>query len=44
VSDIRQTERLRKALSAVEIHLMDHVVVAEDSFFSFADERVGRMG
>ncbi len=43
-ADIRQTERLRKALSAVEIHLMDHVVVAEDSFFSFADERVGRMG
>ena len=43
-ADIRQTERLRKALSAVEIHLMDHVVVEEDSFFSFADERVGRMG
>ncbi len=43
-ADIRQTEQLRKALSAVEIRLMDHVVVAEDSFFSFADERVGRLG
>ena len=43
-ADIRQTEMLRKALGAVEIRLMDHVVVAEDSFFSFADERVGRMG
>ena len=43
-ADIRQTEQLRKALGAVEIRLMDHVVVAEDSFFSFADERVGRMG
>ena len=43
-ADIRQTETLRKALGAVEIHLMDHVVIAEDSFFSFADERVGRMG
>ena len=43
-ADIRQTDQLRKALSAVEIRLMDHVVVAEDAFFSFADERVGRMG
>jgi DNA repair protein RadC len=38
-SDIRQTERLKRALRAVEITLMDHIIVAEDSFFSFADEK-----
>ena len=41
-ADIRQTERLRKALSFMGITLMDHIVVAEDSFYSFAEERVGR--
>ena len=38
-ADIRQTDRLRLALQAVEITLMDHVIVAESSFFSFADNR-----
>lgn len=38
-ADIRQTERLKRALRAVEITLMDHIIVAEDSFFSFADEK-----
>ena len=40
-ADIHQTERLRKALSAVGISLTDHVIVAEDSFFSFSEERIG---
>lgn len=38
-ADIRQTDRLRKALQAVEITLMDHVIIAEDAYFSFADQR-----
>ncbi len=42
-ADIRQTERLRRALSLMGITLMDHIVVAEDAFYSFAEERVGRM-
>ena len=41
-ADIRQTERLRKALTLMGISLMDHIVVAEDAFYSFAEERVGR--
>lgn len=41
-ADVHQTEMVRKALSAVEISLMDHVVVADDVFFSFSEERVGR--
>ena len=41
-ADIRQTEMLRKVLGSVEITLMDHVIVAEDSFYSFCEERVGR--
>ena len=38
-ADIGQTNRLKNALSDVEITLLDHLVVAEDSFFSFADDR-----
>lgn len=40
-ADIRQTGMLRNALSAIEISLLDHVIVAEDSFYSFSEERVG---
>lgn len=39
-ADIRQTEVLKKALQACEIQLLDHVVVAEDSWYSFADEQL----
>ena len=42
-ADIRQTEILRKALAAVEIGLMDHVIVCEDSFFSFSEEKLVKM-
>ena len=37
-ADITQTDRLRSALRAVEICLLDHIIVAEDSFFSFSDD------
>lgn len=39
-ADIRQTAVLKKALQACEIQLLDHVVVAEDSWYSFADEEL----
>lgn len=42
-ADIHQTEVLRRALSAVGISLLDHVVIAEDSFYSFSEERVGKV-
>jgi len=42
-ADIFQTEALRRALSAVEITLTDHIVMAEDSFYSFSEERLGKM-
>ena len=43
-ADITQTDRLRAALRAVEITLLDHIVVAEDSFFSFSDDSRTVMG
>lgn len=39
-ADIKQTGALKKALQTCEIHLIDHVVIAEDSWYSFADERL----
>ena len=41
-ADIQQTQLLRKALATVEITLMDHVIVSDESFYSFSEERVGR--
>jgi len=34
---------VKNALATVGISLMDHVVVAEDSFFSFSEERTGHL-
>ena len=39
-TDIRQTSILKKALQTCEIGLIDHVVIAEDSWYSFADEQL----
>lgn len=39
-ADINQTRNLRKALSACDISLLDHVVIADSSYYSFADEQV----
>jgi DNA repair protein RadC len=38
--DIRQTRELGKALSSCDLHLVDHVIVAGRSYYSFSDERV----
>ena len=38
-ADVGQTDRLRKALQAVEISLLDHIVFSEGAFFSFTDDR-----
>lgn len=42
--DIRQTETLRNALRTFELSLVDHVVIAEGSFYSFADMQVETAG
>ena len=39
-NDIRETGKLKKGLETCGIDLTDHVIIAEDSFYSFADEQV----
>ena len=40
VEDIRQTKDLGKALASCDLRLVDHVIIAGRSFYSFSDERV----
>lgn len=42
-ADKKQTEQLHKAARTCGLELMDHVVVSDDCFFSFAEERVAGM-
>lgn len=37
-ADIRITEKIKKASEMLEIRLLDHVIIADKSYFSFADE------
>lgn len=39
-NDIEQTQKIRRACSALDISLVDHLVLSEDSYFSFDEERV----
>ena len=43
-ADIRQTEMLRKALATCDIGLTDHLVIADSSYYSFADEQLTKAG
>ena len=38
-SDLRETDTLRKALNFFDLLLLDHIILAEDEYFSFADDR-----
>lgn len=38
--DIQFTDRLRKACSLMDIRLLDHIVIGEKGFFSFANESI----
>jgi DNA repair protein RadC len=40
VEDINQTKELHRALSSCGLQLLDHVIVAGASFYSFSDEQV----
>ena len=42
-NDLRETRALKQALNTFRIDLKDHVILAGDSYFSFADERVVRI-
>lgn len=37
-ADIRETERLKGALDVFEMSLVDHVIVSDGKWYSFADE------
>lgn len=39
-ADIHATRQLEQALKTCDISLLDHVVIAEDSYYSFADEEL----
>lgn len=42
-SDIKQTGELKKALALFDIALLDHIILADGSFYSFADEEETRI-
>lgn len=39
-ADLKQTEALHKACKAVQISLLDHVIISDGSYFSCADDRM----
>ena len=39
-ADIALTEKINKAAKAIDIQLLDHLIVSEKSYFSFADENI----
>ncbi len=38
-ADIKETERLRKALELLRIELCDHIIIGEETFYSFLIDR-----
>ena len=43
-ADVAMTEKLRSALHAVGLELLDHVIVCDSSFFSFSQDRMFSSG
>ena len=39
-ADIKETERLKKASNTFGISLLDHLIIANGCFYSFADEQI----
>ncbi len=44
VADITATDRLKKALGVFDMDLLDHVVIADTSYYSFAEEKTTKIG
>ena len=42
-ADVEQTQALKRAASSMDLSLLDHVVICDDCYYSFADETVGRI-
>ncbi len=42
-ADVKQTEMIHKAMGACGLHLLDHVIICDDCYYSFSDEQVGGM-
>lgn len=42
-ADIRETERLRNALAVFDMNLLDHVVMTDSKYYSFAEEKTSRI-
>lgn len=38
--DLTETERMKKAANVFDIALLDHIIICDDCYFSFADDRV----
>lgn len=38
VSDINETNRLKKACDIFDISLLDHIILSDESYYSFAEE------
>ena len=38
IADIKETEQLREACKFFDINLMDHIIVSDKSYYSFAEE------
>lgn len=38
-ADVKQTKELRDALKVFDISLTDHIIISNNSFYSFADEK-----
>ena len=36
-NDLKHTDSLKRALNALDIYLLDHIILTEDQFYSFAD-------
>ena len=39
-ADIKQTEALKKAAETFGISLLDHVIICDNCYYSFADEEI----
>ena len=39
-NDIEQTQKLARTLRVLDVSLVDHLIVSETSFYSFADEKI----
>ena len=43
-ADIKETTKLKSALDTFSISLVDHIIFAEDRYYSFADEKESALG